>query len=267
MWRCGTQVTTTSRTWACGSAAGASRTTPPPTVSAGWWRPCGCCRTASSAARPPDRVAAAIADLLEDAADRLADFAVGEPDQVAARLMSEAGRGQTLIPPLHVDSWDDSRIQGRMRFHRFHLGSNGAAHGGAISLVFDDLLGQLANVPGHPRARTASIRVNYRRIIPIERELLASAEVKRGTAANSPWSATCMMGRRCWPRPRGCSSNCARASTEPSAGPGCPSSAHQLVTAGRRSAAVSGAVSHGSNAEHLPAGGTGGLRRPKRTYM
>ncbi len=129
------------------------------------------------AARPPAEVADALARRLEEAAELLAGFAVEEPDQVAARLMSEPGRGQTLIPPLEVTSWDGTRLEGRMRFHRFHLGSNGAAHGGAIALVFDDLLGQLANVLGHPRARTASMRVDFRRIIPVEHELSAVAEI------------------------------------------------------------------------------------------
>lgn len=129
------------------------------------------------AARPPADVLEAAAARLEEVARLLAEYAVEEPEQVASRLMEEVGRGQTLVPAIRVEFWDDCRVQGRMRFHRFHLGSNGAAHGGAISLFFDDLLGQLANMPGHPRARTASIRVNYRRIIPIEHELVARAEV------------------------------------------------------------------------------------------
>lgn len=128
-------------------------------------------------ARPPGSVAAVAAERLEELAALLGEFSVGEPEQVASRLMSEPGRAQTLIPALRVDSWDGERVRGTMKFHRFHLGSNGAAHGGAISLFFDDLLGQLANAPGHPRARTAWIRVNYRRIIPIEFELVATAQV------------------------------------------------------------------------------------------
>lgn len=129
------------------------------------------------AARPPADVVEHAAHQIEDVARLLAEHAVAEPEQVAARLMHEVGRGQTLVPPIRVEAWNDSRVQGRIQFHRFHLGSNGAAHGGAIALFFDDLLGQLANMPGHPRARTASIRVNYRRIIPIEHELTAWAEV------------------------------------------------------------------------------------------
>jgi hypothetical protein len=34
-----------------------------------------------------------------------------------------------------------------------------------------------ARAPGHPRARTAWIRVNYRRVIPIEHQLVATANV------------------------------------------------------------------------------------------
>ena len=62
-----------------------------------------------------------------------------------------------------------------MRFSRFYLGSNGAAHGGAIALLFDDLLGQLANSPGEPRARTAYLHLDYRAVVPIDRELRVTA--------------------------------------------------------------------------------------------
>ena len=66
-----------------------------------------------------------------------------------------------------------------MTFSRFYLGSNGAAHGGAIALVFDDLLGQLANAPGQPRARTAYLHTDYRSVVPIDRELAVTARTTR----------------------------------------------------------------------------------------
>jgi len=128
-----------------------------------------------AASRPSVEIAARAADWLEKVACKLADFEVGEPEQVAARLLDEPGRGQTLVPPFHVDTWDESQVCGRVRFTRFHLGSNGAAHGGAISLLFDDLLGQLANAPGRPRARTAYIRVDYRQITPLDRDVSVAA--------------------------------------------------------------------------------------------
>jgi acyl-coenzyme A thioesterase PaaI-like protein len=85
--------------------------------------------------------------------------------------LSDPARGQTLVPGLSVDVADREHVLGQVRFTRFHLGSNGAAHGGAVSLLFDDLLGQLANPLDGPRSRTAWIKVDFRRITPIDREL------------------------------------------------------------------------------------------------
>jgi acyl-coenzyme A thioesterase PaaI-like protein len=127
---------------------------------------------------PVEAVTRALASLRE-VEGVLAEFVVDEPDQVAARLVVDPGRGQTFVPSVRVQSWDARHVCGHVRFRRFHLGSNGAAHGGAISLVFDDLLGQLANTPGRRRARTASIRVDYRRITPLDRDLVITAEVAK----------------------------------------------------------------------------------------
>lgn len=132
-----------------------------------------------AAGRPSREVASQAADLLDAIERLLARFEVSEPEQVAGRVLDDPGRGQTLLPPLTIETWDDTRVRGRMRFSRFHLGSNGAAHGGAISLLFDDLLGQLANPPGSPRARTASIRVDFHRITPIDHDLTVAATVTR----------------------------------------------------------------------------------------
>jgi acyl-coenzyme A thioesterase PaaI-like protein len=127
--------------------------------------------------RPSVEAVGAALVSLRDVESALADFAVDEPEQVSARLLNDPGRGQALVPPLTVHSWDTAHVRGSVRFGRFHLGSNGAVHGGAISLLFDDLLGQLANPPGQPRARTAWIRVDYHRITPLDRDLTITADV------------------------------------------------------------------------------------------
>jgi acyl-coenzyme A thioesterase PaaI-like protein len=72
------------------------------------------------------------------------------------------------------------RIHGWARFHRFHLGRNGAVHGGAIGLLFDSVLGMTsAVITGGPRQRTAYLHLNYCRIVPIEQELQIDAGVDR----------------------------------------------------------------------------------------
>jgi acyl-coenzyme A thioesterase PaaI-like protein len=132
-----------------------------------------------AAARPSPTAATNAASMLEHVAAILREFEVDEADQVAARILNDDGRGQTLLPPFHLDSWGPTWIEGRVRFTRFHLGSNGAAHGGSISQLFDDLLGQLANAPGNNRARTARIEVTFRQITPLDRDLTLSVRVAR----------------------------------------------------------------------------------------
>jgi hypothetical protein len=59
-----------------------------------------------------------------------------------------------------------------------HLGGNGAAHGGTVPLVWDDLLGRLVNTHHGTRARTAFLHVNYRQITPVGPELTFEIQIK-----------------------------------------------------------------------------------------
>jgi acyl-coenzyme A thioesterase PaaI-like protein len=131
-----------------------------------------------------DRVAAAapttelVADTTKAVAElnaRLAEAEVDEPDQLSGRLPSAPGRGQLAVPPLHVAEVDGSRMIGRVRFGRHFLGSNGVVHGGAVPLLFDDVLGRLALAEGRSRSRTAYLHVDYRSVAPIDTELTVAA--------------------------------------------------------------------------------------------
>jgi acyl-coenzyme A thioesterase PaaI-like protein len=82
--------------------------------------------------------------------------------------------------PMKVRRTDDGRIEGWARFRRFHLGRNGAVHGGALGLLFDSVLGMTSGViTGGPRQRTAYLHVNYRQIVPINQELQVDGRVDR----------------------------------------------------------------------------------------
>lgn len=50
-------------------------------------------------------------------------------------------------------------------------------HGGAIPLVFDEILGRVASTCGPPMARTAYLHVNYRSITPVDRDLDVTARL------------------------------------------------------------------------------------------
>jgi acyl-coenzyme A thioesterase PaaI-like protein len=126
-------------------------------------------------ANPPEPVAARIADAIAALTRELAGYAVDERHQVAGRLTGIPGRGQSMIPAVEITDYSDTHARGHVNFGRFYLGGNGAVHGGAVSLVFDELMGRLANTGRRTPSRTAYLHVNYRNITPIETRLAIEA--------------------------------------------------------------------------------------------
>ena len=125
---------------------------------------------------PPDSVLAEATRQLTELTRQLATYAVDEHGQIAGHVADVPGRGQALTPPIHVEATAPGRIRARVTFGRFYLGGNGAVHGGAIPLVFDELMGRLANI-GRSPARTAYLHINYRNITPIETPLTVEAHL------------------------------------------------------------------------------------------
>jgi hypothetical protein len=131
-----------------------------------------------TAARPPDEVWAQAIAQINALDDLLAPHAVPESEQIVGYRIDLPGRGQVLAPVVHVDELDGQRFAGRVTFGRYYLGGNGAVHGGALPLVFDEVLGRLANT-GRTRSRTAYLHVNYRSITPIDAPLRITARFDR----------------------------------------------------------------------------------------
>ena len=129
-------------------------------------------------AAPSTELAAEVSRTLTDLAVQLGEYAVDEPDQIADQV-EVPGRAQALVPVVCLDEQDEQHAVGRVTFGRFYLGRNGAAHGGAIPLVFDDVLGRLAGAGGRSPSRTAYLHVNYRSITPVGRELQVTARFDR----------------------------------------------------------------------------------------
>jgi acyl-coenzyme A thioesterase PaaI-like protein len=127
--------------------------------------------------RPPAEVLEETTRQLSELARQLAKYPVDERDQIAGHLAETPGRGQALIPPVHLDEVAPGRVRGHLTFGRFYLGGNGAVHGGALPLVFDELMGRLANT-GRSPARTAYLHVNYRNVTPIETRLTIEAQLE-----------------------------------------------------------------------------------------
>ncbi|TDC44724.1 PaaI family thioesterase [Actinomadura sp. KC345] len=120
---------------------------------------------------PPADVVREASALLARARELLEPHRAAAEDQIFGRLLGLPGRGQTLTPPLWIARHADDEITAATWFGPFHAGSNGAAHGGAVSLMFDDALGRVADLGERPRSRTAYLHVDFRSITPLRRRL------------------------------------------------------------------------------------------------
>jgi len=128
-----------------------------------------------AAAKPEEAVLGALTGDVARWSQRLAPLAVGEREQVFAHRLDLPGRGQTMAPCLIVDDGDPNQVRGRVTFGRYYLGGGGAVHGGAIPLLFDEVLGRLANSGDRPRSRTAYLHTDFRSITPVGVELSVTA--------------------------------------------------------------------------------------------
>lgn len=124
-----------------------------------------------AAAVPDEVVVAEVTRDLVHAADLLAPAERDESLRVHGRLEDVPGRGGALIPVVRDVVGDGTVLRGRVRFGRFHIGGNGAAHGGTIPLVFDEMMGRFANSGGRAVSRTAYLHVNYRSVTPVDADL------------------------------------------------------------------------------------------------
>jgi acyl-coenzyme A thioesterase PaaI-like protein len=126
----------------------------------------------------PDGVITEAADLLDKVSALLTPFDADEWHSPSGRRMDLPVRGNILTIPMSAHKTDDGRMQGWARFGRFHLGRNGAAHGGSLGMLFDTVLGLTAAVlTGSRRQRTAYLKINYRNIVPIEKEVQFDAGI------------------------------------------------------------------------------------------
>lgn len=132
------------------------------------------------AAAASDEVISHAADLIEQACQLLAPFDTDEWQSPSGRRLDLPVRGNILTIPMKVHKTDEGRIQGWARFARFHLGRNGAVHGGVVGQLFDTVLGLSASVfTGGPYQRTAYLHLDYRQIVPIDHELQIEAGLDR----------------------------------------------------------------------------------------
>jgi acyl-coenzyme A thioesterase PaaI-like protein len=128
-------------------------------------------------AHPDLDLVAALTTDLEIWARKLEPLAVPERRRVFGRRTDLPGRGQVMSPKIVLTDSEQDSVEGTVRFGPYYLGGNGAAHGGTIPLMFDEVLGRLANSGGRPSQRTAYLHTDFRSITPIGKTLQLRAWV------------------------------------------------------------------------------------------
>ncbi len=132
------------------------------------------------AADAPDEVITEAAGLIEKVSALLAPYEADEWHSPSGRRLDLPNRGNISSVPLRVHATEDGRVDGTVRFRRYHLGRNGAVHGGMLGLLFDSLLGYTTAVlTQSPYQRTAHLGIDYRKIVPINKELQVDAGIDR----------------------------------------------------------------------------------------
>jgi acyl-coenzyme A thioesterase PaaI-like protein len=124
----------------------------------------------AGAALPAD-VSREVTTRLDELNELLAQHQVNEHGRRDGMRIDLPGRAHPLLPPYLVDEEEPGRLRGRVTFTRFYLGGNHTAHGGAHSLLFDDVLGRVVNTGLPSVGRTAFLKVDYRRVVPLGVEL------------------------------------------------------------------------------------------------
>ncbi|GGF96165.1 thioesterase [Rhodococcoides trifolii] len=138
---------------------------------------------------PADALKAALAQTQQLVAT-MEPHVVPERKTPAGRVPRLPGRGSLLMLPWTVEKFDADGVRSRGVFRRFHLGGNGAAHGGTLPLLFDDLFGLTQHAYGRPISRTAYLHVNYRKITPLNQPLVVEGHVDKVEGRKTFISAT-----------------------------------------------------------------------------
>ena len=126
----------------------------------------------------PDDVALTAAAALEQAAAILQPYRgqfTASPDW----SVRGGERGvRSLSPELTDALWREESMEATVVFTNFFHGANGAAHGGTIPLIFDEILGRLSTSGGALR-RTAYLKVDFRSVTPVNKPLRIEGHLDR----------------------------------------------------------------------------------------
>jgi len=120
-----------------------------------------------------------------------------EPRSDRARTHYDAfgpfgGAVNPVAPPMSIQLPDDpnGRVVARVRLSRSYEGPPHGVHGGVVAGLFDDLLGNVQAL-APPVGMTGKLEVTYRRVTPIERDLVFEGWVEQNRHRAIVARATC----------------------------------------------------------------------------
>ncbi len=129
-----------------------------------------------------------------DALERYAEALKGHPRLRDARLYAESanagdvgaffdqspliGLANPLAPPLTIGRKDDRHAHATGVFGSAYEGPPGSVHGGFVAAAFDEVLGYVQSLSGHP-GMTGTLEVIYRSPTPLHTRLLFEAKLER----------------------------------------------------------------------------------------
>ncbi|OHU93202.1 PaaI family thioesterase [Mycobacterium talmoniae] len=123
-------------------------------------------------------------DTWDDAAGRVEElvklldpFQAPEGVAPAGRVPALPGMGSLLLPPWQITKFGADGVEMRGQFGRYYVGGNMAVHGGVLPLLFDHLCGMVVHATQRPISRTAFLKVDYRKVTPIDTPLVVRARV------------------------------------------------------------------------------------------
>lgn len=133
---------------------------------------------AVAGAAPPGSDARSAARQIDVITAALSLHSADERSQMFNRLPEFPGHGQTFTPRFEVEHLGPHQVIASVTFTRYNLGGGAAAHGGAVALLFDSLMGRLVNLGSRPRARTVHLGIDYRRTTPLDVPLRVECEIE-----------------------------------------------------------------------------------------
>src|SRR5690625_398844 len=136
-----------------------------------------------------------LAQDLEQWTQSLENQQVPDPERLWGQWPQRDDRGQALVPTVYDDVVLKQRdqgpngsqplqeeifaMEGKVTLGRFWTGMNNAVHGGAVTLLFDEFLGNVSTRAQLPTSRTAYLNTDFRSITPVDKELTIQGHVTR----------------------------------------------------------------------------------------